>query len=134
MRLIMILALLALLSLPVLAAEPIYLGGSSGRLLLNISANMNPGLGTWGNQPLANYYPYYIYPYQGNIYHLEKLNPGIAPYYGGWIPYTLFDKGNINSLYALGHMYNSTLPLSNINKIYPGLAPYYGSWIPYTAA
>jgi hypothetical protein len=128
MRLITILALIILLSLPVLAVEPVYLGGSFGRQMLNISANTNPGLGTLGNQPLsANYYPY-----QGNAFHLNKLYPEIAPYYGGWIPYTLFDTSNINNPYYGGYPHNFTLPLSTFNKLYPGIAPYYGGWIPYT--
>jgi hypothetical protein len=125
MRLITILALITFLSLPVLAVEPVYLGGALGRQMLNISATTNLGLETWGNQPLANYYPYYIYPYQGNIFHLEKLNPGIAPYYGGWIPYTLFDTGNHWTYPYEGNTFHS-------EKLYPGIAPYYGGWIPYT--
>ena len=122
MRFITILALLALLSMPVLAIEPVYLGGYVGRQMLNIST-ANPGLGIWGNQPLANYYPYYIYPYQGSASHLEKLYPGIAPYYGGWIPYTLFDTGNYGMYPYQGYA-------SHLGKLYPGIVPYYGSWIP----
>jgi len=128
----MILALLTFLFLPVLAVEPIYLGGSFGKQWLNNFANTNPDLGTWGNQPLASYYPYYVYPYSGNYFHLAKLNPGIAPYYGNWIPYTLFDTGNFNNPYYSGHLNNFTLPLSSFSKLNPGIAPYYGSWIPYT--
>ena len=132
MRLITILALITILSLPVLAVEPVYLGGTFGRQILNTSATTNAGLETWGNLPLADYYPYYINPYQGSVFHLEKLNPGIAPYYGGWIPYTLFDTSNINSPYYGGYPHNFTLPLSSFSKLYPGTSPYYGSWIPYT--
>jgi hypothetical protein len=123
MKLITILAVITLLSLPVLAVEPVYLGGSFGRQMLNISANTNPGIGTFGNAPLsANYYPYYG---TESAFHFNKIYPEIAPYYGSWIPYTLFDAENYMVYPYQGDAFH-------LEKLYPGIAPYYGSWIPYT--
>jgi hypothetical protein len=86
MRFILILSVLILLFLPVLAVEPVYVGGTFGKSWLNNSANKNPGLWTWGSMPYSSYYlglPTIGYPLAG--YRKGLVNP-----YGEWIPYTLY--------------------------------------------
>jgi len=109
MKLILILAVLSLLFLPVLAVEPVYLGGTFGKNWLNSSANMNPSLWTWGSPSYSSYYftnygglPYYPYP---GIYPYSKFI-GYSPY-GEWIPYTLYSP---NDFYSSGYAYNYVNP------------------------
>ena len=99
MRLILILAVLTLLFLPVLAVEPVYLGGTTGKSLMNSVASQNQGLWTWGSQPYPSYYfanvglPTAGYPPGG--YRKGLVNP-----YGSWVPYTLYTPTDFYTVFS----------------------------------
>ena len=81
MKLILIIAIITLLFLPVLAIEPVNVGGIGGHLWLRNPANTEQDLWTWGGLPAhppnqtnnQSYYyvvyPYYAYPYYSYYYY-----------------------------------------------------------------
>ena len=93
MRHIVLMAVLTLLFLPVLAAEPVNVSGALGEVWFRIPANTDQGLWTWGGSP--NYYisyneDYYNHTYNGGYYYYYPYNEGYYyyyPYNGGYYYY-----------------------------------------------